>query len=264
MLPIDALNAVRIANRPAPIDSIGFSPSLRLLVLAPHPDDFDAIAITLRYLQARGNEIHLAVLSGGSKGVQDSYAKPPTWEQKARLREKEQLGSCNFFGLSPARLRFLRLPEAEDGELAQDTANEVRVRKQLIETAPDVLFLPYGDDNNTGHRRTYDMARAAARCLGRPLLALYNKDAKTLSFRTDLYLGFDETQADWKGTLLRFHDTQQARNIEIRGHGFDDRILSFNRKLARQLGLEAPYAEAFQVELFPADHPQIEREIGTP
>ena len=142
--------------------------------------------------------------------------------------------------------------------------NTDRVRTQLIETAPDVLFLPYGDDNNTGHRRTYDMARAAARCLGRPLLALYNKDAKTLSFRTDLYLGFDETQADWKGTLLRFHDTQQARNIEIRGHGFDDRILSFNRKLARQLGLEAPYAEAFQVELFPADHPQIEREIGTP
>lgn len=29
MRPIDTLNAVRIGNRPAPVDSIGFSPSLR-------------------------------------------------------------------------------------------------------------------------------------------------------------------------------------------------------------------------------------------
>jgi len=253
MLPIDALNTMRAANRSARIDSIGLSPSLRLMVLAPHPDDFDAIAITLQYLQTRGNEIHLAVLSGGSQGVQDSYAKPPTWEQKMRLREKEQMDSCGFFGLPPARLSFLRLPEAEDGELAHDAANQARIRQQISETSADVLFLPYGDDSNTGHRRTYDMVRAAVRDLGNPLLALYNKDAKTLSFRTDLYVGFDEGQADWKRTLLRFHDTQQARNIAIRGDGFDDRILSFNRKLARELYLEAPYAETFQAEIFFAD-----------
>jgi len=263
MLPIDSLNAAHIGNHPASIDSIGFSPSLRLLVLAPHPDDFDAIAITLRYLQARGNEIHLAVLSGGSKGVQDSYAKPPSWKQKARLREKEQLESCGFFGLPPSRLHFLRLPEAVDGELAQDAANHTRLSKQIIDTAPQVLFLPYGDDNNSGHRRTYDMVRAAAQDLGSPLLALYNKDAKTRNFRTDLYTGFDEIQASWKRTLLRFHDSQQARNIETRGHGFDDRILSFNRKLADELGLEIPYAEAFQVELFRADPLQPERQTGT-
>jgi len=253
MLPIDALNNLCAGNRPAPIDAVGFSPSLRLLVLAPHPDDFDAIAITLRYLQARGNEIHLTVLSGGSGGVQDCYANPPTWEQKARLREKEQMQSCGFFGLSPARLSFLRLPEAENGELAEDATNQARVRKQIGETSPDVLLLLYGEDSNAGHRRTYNMARAALRDLGRPLLALYNKDAKILSFRTDLYVGFDEAQADWKRTLLRFHDSQQARNIDIRGHGFDDRILSFNRNIAQELGLEVPYAEAFQIELFPTN-----------
>lgn len=255
MLPIDSLNAVHPGNRPVTVASIGFSPALRLLVLAPHPDDFDAIAITLRYFHARGNEIHLAVLSGGSKGVQDSYAKPPTWEQKARLREQEQIDSCDFFGISPARISFLRLPEAQDGELDHDTANETQVRNQIRESAPDILFLPYGDDSNTGHQRTFAMARAAVRDLGRPLLALYNKDAKSLNFRADLYVGFDETQADWKRTLLRFHDSQQARNIEVRSHGFDDRILDFNRKLAQALGLEVPYAEAFQFELFHTDSP---------
>ena len=78
------------------------------------------------------------------------------------------------------------------------------------------------------------MIGAAARDPGSPLLALYNKDAKTLGFRTDPYVGFDEIPADWNRALLRFHDTQQARNITLRGHGFDDRILSFNRKLARE------------------------------
>jgi LmbE family N-acetylglucosaminyl deacetylase len=242
-----------VGDRPAHIDSIGLSPSLRMLVLAPHPDDFDTIAITLRYFQVQGNEIHLAVLSGGSKGVQDSYANPPTWEQKTRLREKEQIDSCTFFGLSPARLRFLRLPEAEDGELAHDAANQDRICQQISEISPDVLFLPYGDDSNSGHRRTYEMTRAAVQDIGRPLLALYNKDAKSLSFRTDLYIAFDRIQSDWKRTLLRFHDTQQARNIEIRGQGFDDRILNFNQILAQELNLKAPYAETFQVELFFAD-----------
>jgi len=101
MLPIAALNTICAAGRPASIESIGFSPSLRLLVLAPHPDDFDAIAITLQYFQTRGNETHLAVLSGGSRGVQNNYADPPTRKQKARLREQEQMDSCRFFAPPP-------------------------------------------------------------------------------------------------------------------------------------------------------------------
>lgn len=251
MLPIHVLNALSAGNRPAPTESIDFSSALRVLVLAPHPDDFDAIAITLRYLQARGNEIHLAVLSGGSKGVQDSYINPPpSWEQKAQLRELEQRNSCDFFGLSPSRIRFLHLPEAADGELAQDSSSQARVRNQISQTAPDILFLPSGNDTNTGHQRTYDMTRKAVRDLGKTLLALYNRDAKTLNFQTDLYTGFNQAQADWKCDLLRFHDTQQARNIRTRGHGFDDRILNFNRQLAHELGLEDTYAEAFQAELF--------------
>lgn len=261
MLPIQALNAVCTGNHPAAIDSINLSPALRVLVLAPHPDDFDAIAITLRSLQQQGNEIHLAVLSGGSKGVQDSYLRSqPGWKQKAQLREQEQLNSCGYFGLCPSRIKFLRLPEAADGELAQDSSSEARVRDQINESSSDILFLPFGNDSNIGHQRTYDMTRRAVRDLGKPMLALYNRDAKTLSFRTDLYSGFNETQANWKRSLLRFHDTQQARNVATRGHGFDERILSFNRKLAQELALEDPYAETFQVELFHVDHLPLERE----
>lgn len=263
MLPIHALKALCTEHHPAPFDAIEFSPALRVLVLAPHPDDFDAIAITLRQFQQQGNEIYLAVMSGGSKGVQDRYARPaPDWKQKALLREQEQLRSCDFFGLSPSRISFLRLPEAADGELAQDRSNETRVYDHIDDTSPDVLFLPSGNDVNSGHQRAYDMTRKAVKDLGRALLALYNRDAKTLGFHTDLYTGFSETQASWKRSLLRFHDTQQARNLDIRNHGFDDRILNFNHELAQELGLEIPYAETFQLELFNAD-PLLEQETTT-
>ena len=254
MLPIEALNSVYTGKQPAPLESIDFTPDLRLLALAPHPDDFDAIAITLRYFHENGNDIHLCVLSGGSKGVQDSYSRPPSWDHKTQLREQEQLNSCNFFGISPTRINFLRLPEANDGELAQDAANEDRVCRQISTISPDILFLPYGKDSNTGHQRTYNMAREAARKLGNPLLALYNQDIKTLAFRTDLYTGFNETKADWKRTLLRFHDTQQTRNMETRGHGLDERILRLNHTLAREHQLTTRYAETFQIELFYTGH----------
>ena len=45
----------------------------RVLVLAPHPDDFDAIGVTLQYLHKQGNPIYLAVLSGSASGVLDSF-----------------------------------------------------------------------------------------------------------------------------------------------------------------------------------------------
>ncbi len=254
MLPIEALNSVRTGGLPVALEAIGFSPDLRLLVLAPHPDDFDAISITLHHFHENGNEIHLCVLSGGSKGVQDSFTMPPTREHKTQLREQEQHNSCNFFGIAPTHINFLRLPEANDGELARDAANEDRVCQQISTISPDILFLPYGKDSNTGHQRTYNMTREAARKLGKPLLALYNQDIKTLTFRTDLYSGFNETQADWKRTLLRFHDSQQTRNMESRGHGLDDRILSFNRTLASEHQLATQYAETFQIELFYTGH----------
>ena len=82
------------------------------------------------------------------------------------------------------------------------------------------------------------------------LAALLFRDPKTTGIRTDLYTDFGDDEAAWKAELLRFHDTQHQRNLNTRGHGLDDRILAVNRTIADELGLEEPYAEAFEVELF--------------
>lgn len=74
-----------------------------------------------------------------------------------------------------------------------------------------------------------------------------NQDAKTLQMRVDLYFEFGEADAAWKGKLLRFHRSQQERNLGTRGTGFDARVLRVNRKAAEALGSALPYAEVFEL-----------------
>lgn len=130
------------------------------------------------------------------------------------------------------------------------TDNQARLGKVILPFRPDLVFLPHGNDTNSGHRKIYAMVTRLLRDSGLPLVACLVRDPKTISFRTDIYLAFDEVTARWKAELLRFHHSQQQRNLNTRGHGFDDRILSVNRQLALELGLQEPYAEAFALEFF--------------
>ena len=79
--------------------------------------------------------------------------------------------------------------------------------------------------------------------------ALLFRDPKTGAMRDDVILTFDEATAAWKGALLRCHRSQQQRNLNTRGHGFDERILRVNRASAAGLGIAEPYAEAFELEI---------------
>ncbi|QJW85583.1 hypothetical protein HK414_26835 [Ramlibacter terrae] len=78
-------------------------------MVAPHPDDFDAIALALRHLHEQGHALHVAVLTTGASGVEDGFEGACGDDAKAALREAEQRASCALFGLAPERLRFLRM-----------------------------------------------------------------------------------------------------------------------------------------------------------
>jgi LmbE family N-acetylglucosaminyl deacetylase len=223
-------------------------PTQRIAVLAPHPDDFDAIAVTLRHFHARGDEIYLAVLTAGASGVEDGYAGASTDAAKGALREQEQRASCTAFGLSPERITFLRLAASE---LEVNAANLAAVRDWLLPLRADLVFMPHGNDSNATHRKTYALFRAVAEQEKLSLRAMLNQDAKTVSMRHDLFLPFGETEAQWKASLLRLHASQQQRNLNTRGHGFDERVLAVNRATATALALDAPYAEAFELESWP-------------
>ncbi len=245
----------QLQNRsPCSLDEIQWPRALKLAVVAPHPDDFDAIAVCLKHFHKPENQLRLFVLSGGSKGVEDSFPGAGDWFSKARLREAEQTESCRLFGLKEREWRFLRFSEAGDGELADNHSNRDLLFSVLNRFKPDIAFLPYGKDYNTGHQRTYKMFRQFAAGASQPFIAFYNQDVKSTHFRTDLYKIFEQPEADWKSALLRTHKTQQQRNLNQRGYGFDTRVLGFNRQTAQDLKLtDGVYAETFQVELFPGE-----------
>ena len=230
-------------TRPLSLRAIAFPRPLTILVPAPHPDDFDAIGLSLRHLHQQGHALHLAVLTGGASGVEDGFQGANDDNAKAALREAEQRASCAFFGLPAAQLHFLRLWDSE----AEAAADHARLQEWMAARRADIVFMPHGNDSNRTHRRTYDAVCRLALTLGLDAWACLNQDAKTLDMRMDLVFEFGEEDAAWKAQLLRFHRSQQERNLRSRGAGFDQRVLQVNRRAAQALGVAWPYAEVFEL-----------------
>ncbi len=237
-------------ERPLFLHALNLPAGLRVLVLAPHPDDFDQIAMTLRGLRDHGNSIELVVLTPSSSGVEDGFRPGLTPAGKAAIREEEQRASCQFFGLPEDRLTFLRLDEDSGGDLLMSGQNLSRLTAYWIAHPADLVFLPHASDTNASHRRTYAMFRQMMAVASRPVIACLNRDPKTLAMREDLYALFGAPKAEWKAQLLRFHQTQHQRNLRTRGYGIDERILRVNREVANRLGKDGEYAEAFELEVF--------------
>ena len=237
---------------PANLSKVNIPSSLRVVLLAPHPDDFDAIGVTMRALHQNGNEIILAVLTTGVSGVEDTYAAKLGSDDKAAIREEEQKASIQFFGLPPEQITFLRLENDETEHMAVTENNFVRIKEFWDKHAPDLVFLPHGNDTNTDHQRTYAMVKKILETETKPVIAFLNKDPKTIGIQNDVITTFGEAEAAWKGELLRFHKSQHERNLRTRNHGFDERILNVNRKDAEELGLQDSYAEIFELEFHSA------------
>lgn len=235
--------------RPFPIEAV--HPQCRTLVLAPHPDDFDVIAITLRRIFLRAPEMRLLVVTGGHSGVEDSFVTPHgDLQAKRRAREEEQRASAAFFGLEPGRIQFLAA-EGKNHCLAGQEEALAQVGSVLAEFCPDLVFLPHGNDSNPDHQVVCRLAlKLAAHLRHRPKIFL-NADPKTLGMRPDFMSVFGEEEAAWKAELLRFHASQHTRNLRTRGIGFDQRILAANRELALQAGLATGYIELFEQAQIP-------------
>jgi LmbE family N-acetylglucosaminyl deacetylase len=179
--------------------------------------------------------------------VEDGFRGAFTPAAKAAIREDEQKAGCRFFGLPDDRLTFLRLTEDDSGHLAPGPDNLARVKEYLLNARPDLVFLPHGNDTNADHQRVFALFREIVQNERLMVTAFLNRDPKTIAMRPDLYTGFDDEAARWKGELLRLHQSQHQRNLNTRQSGFDDRILSVNRAIAREMGGSRPYAESFEI-----------------
>lgn len=241
---------------PLRLSALSLRGPLTAAVLAPHPDDFDAIGVTLRHLHDLGHDVHVAVLTTGASGVETGFQGATVDADKAALREVEQRASARFFGLAPSRLTFLRLWGRASGDVdgadepGNDATELARLRDWLLPLKAQLAFMPHGNDRNKTHQRVYQSFRMIALEAKLDLWACLNQDAKTVSMRSDLYLDFDAETAAWKSELLRFHVSQHERNLRTRAIGFDERVLRVNRDAAVLLNAELPYAEVFELERF--------------
>jgi len=238
------------AKRPLALGDLQLPDRARVAVTGPHPDDFDAIAVAMRWFHRRGHVVELAVLTRGTSGVDDGYAGAHSVEQKTLLREQEQRESCALFGLAPEALRFLRLADDESGKLSLGDQNRAAVSEFLTAAQPDIVFLPHGKDSNVAHQRTCRLVIDIVERERLSILLCLNEDPKTLEIRRDLVVEFEQAEADWKGRLLTTHASQQARNLRTRGNGVDARLLEANRQSAAQVGAAMPYAECFELALY--------------
>jgi LmbE family N-acetylglucosaminyl deacetylase len=230
-----------------PASVLGSDPGLwdgvrHWMVLAPHPDDFEVVAVTLRHFVRSGSDITLEVLSGGASGVEDAFAAG--WEAKTSAREAEQRESCARFGLPAGKLRFHRLLEDAAGHMEDSAENQAHVHAILDAIPPDGVILPHGNDSNADHRRTFRWFFAWRETREFPPLALLVRDPKNLGMRVDLVMPYDAETAAWKAALLRCHRSQHERNLRSRGMGFDERILAPDRAAGKQFGVHA--VESFE------------------
>lgn len=237
-------------SRPIQLRTIQVPARFRVLFLAPHPDDFDAVGITMRWFHQNGNPIKLAVLTSGESGVDDDFAAASLVKDKAEIRKMEQQASCHYFGLPSAALLFLNLEKDKTGKLRSSPENLTLLTKVWAQFSPDIVCLPHGNDANANHQMTYRLYRRIVKTYPRNVLALLNRDPKTIDMRSDVFMDFGTEEAEWKGELLRHHRSQQARNLRTSGHGFDERILRANRQAAQDLGLSMKYAEVFELESY--------------
>lgn len=233
-------------SHPVALSSCPIPRDMRLLVLAPHPDDFDEIGVSLRIFRDNGNPIFVSVLSSGASGVEDGFCTPSDPETKARIREGEQLRSCRFFGLPDDHLEFLRLSEDFDGHILESPENYQRISQCVQRIRPALVFLPHGNDTNADHQLTYSLFKRIALEAEFSLEALLNRDPKTIRMRYDFFTAFGPSEAEWKTALLRFHTSQMERNLNTRGIGFDERILSVNQEIARDCPGKKEFAEVFE------------------
>lgn len=237
-------------KRPLCLNALHIPASLAVVALAPHPDDFDAIGVTMRFFKDNGNTIEVGVVTSGASGVEDGFGVAVSAQDKGNLREREQTESVEYFGLPQHLLSFLRLEEDKNGDPVDNPANLGRIRTYLLATNPDLIFMPHWNDTNIGHQRTYALFLQVVKTEKLSPVVCLNLDPKTISMRSDFYMTFGPELVAWKRRLLCFHQSQQQRNIRTRGYGFDDRILLHNRKAAESLGRAGEYAEVFELELY--------------
>jgi len=131
---------------------------MKVLVLAPHPDD-EAIGCggTLCKHARQGDRVVVVFLTSGELGL-----KQVPKEQAWQVREAEATKAAAVLGVSAAE--YLRLP---DWTLKGHLKKAARLLRAILERErPEVVYLPHPHEWHPDHRAVWPLLRAALRAGG--------------------------------------------------------------------------------------------------
>jgi len=118
-------------------------PRGRALCLAPHPDDeLVGCGGALALHRARGDAVRVVVAFDGALGL--APGGDPCLRRDEALRGGAHLGLGDYV--------FLDHPEGHVPTRAQLERGAVRLRGELDRFLPDVVYLPWRDDDHVDHR----------------------------------------------------------------------------------------------------------------
>ena len=210
---------------------------MRILVLAPHPDD-DLIGCggSLIKHEKAGAIISIAYITSGEAGS----------KSLGTIRESEAIKACAQLGINANHLHFLH---ESDGGIVVGPKIVSEVVEIIRKGKPDIIYLPHKYDNHPDHLATHQIGVKAIEQAG---MSSWNSVDQPWSagtvlayevwtpLRSPQYLEDTTSVIEQLTQALSFHVSQ----LEI--IAYDDMVRSLGRYRGLLLG-NGHYAEAFEV-----------------
>ena len=137
---------------------------MKVLVLAPHPDDETIGCGGSLYLHAKnGDKVSVVFLTSGELGL-SHLPKSTAWQ----IREAEARRAARI--LKVRELRFLR---CSDWTLLSEIPKAARLLRPILrKTAPELIYLPHPEDGHPDHQATLLILSEALKSVKLPHLKL--------------------------------------------------------------------------------------------
>ena len=138
-------------------------PKLKILVAGGHPDDPEAsCGGTIAKYTGQGHAVSIMYLTTGEAGI-DGVGP----DEAAKIRKAEALQACEILNAKPIFVGQI------DGATEINSARYDRVRKIVIEEAPDVIFTHWPVDTHRDHRVCTNLIYDAWLATGRQATLYY-------------------------------------------------------------------------------------------
>ncbi|MBI4965606.1 MAG: PIG-L family deacetylase [Desulfomonile tiedjei] len=211
---------------------------MRMLVIAPHPDDevFGAGGTMAKYADA-GNEVHVLIITKGDE----------LFDPKLIERGREEAVRAHAL-LGVKKTHFADLPSIKLDTLPQYEIND-RISTFLRQIEPELLFLPFPGDINRDHQIVHSSAMVAARPLQTTVRCIYcyevlsstnwNSPAMTAAFVPNVFCDVSTT-IDRKIAAANLYESQIKAYPHERS---PESIMVLSRYRGGFVGME--HAEAF-------------------